>query len=117
MKAAQLPQGVVPSIWLDNADVGSVVSISISRRDAGVAARLPTGPTNSLGVSIAGRTCRAARRSLLAPRRQCVYSAGTGTKDTAAISGVYKSASGGLGVFLTVRTRAAANDREFRNGR
>jgi len=93
------------------ADVGSVASVFISRWDAAVAAKVPDGLKNQLGIAIAKRTYRAYRQLLDTPRWQRVYNAGaraqrllwasTGTKDPHASDVLYIKA---LAAPFTVNT-------------
>jgi transaldolase len=93
------------------ADVGSVASVFISRWDSAVAAKVPDGLKNQLGIAIAKRTYRAYRQLLDTPRWQRVYNAGaraqrllwasTGTKDPHASDVLYVKA---LAAPFTVNT-------------
>jgi len=72
-------------------DVASVASVFVSRWDGAVAATVPDGLRNQLGIAMAKRTYKAYRAVLSSPRWQRVYNAGgrpqrllwasTGTKD------------------------------------
>ena len=92
-------------------DVGSVVSVFISRWDASVIGKVPAALTNKLGIAIANRTYRAYRDLLGSPRWQRIYNAGarpqrllwasTGTKDPKASDVLYIKA---LAAPFTVNT-------------
>jgi len=82
-----------------NPNVGSVASVFVSRWDAAVAGKVPTGLNNQLGIAIAGRTYKAYRDLLTSSRCQRAYNAGgrpqrllwasTGTKDPKASDVLY----------------------------
>jgi|SRR5208282_1128843 len=82
-----------------NPNVGSVASVFVSRWDAAVAGKVPTGLNNQLGIAIAGRTYKAYRDLLTSSRCQRAYNVGgrpqrllwasTGTKDPKASDVLY----------------------------
>jgi transaldolase len=82
-----------------NPNVGSVASVFVSRWDAAIREKIPSGLRNQLGVAIAKRTYKAARALLTSPQWQRVYNAGarpqrllwasTGTKDPSASDILY----------------------------
>jgi transaldolase len=92
-------------------NVGSVVSVFISRWDAAVAGKVPESLSNQLGIAIAKRTYKAYRELLASPRWQRALNAGarpqrllwasTGTKDPKASDVLYIKA---LAAPLTVNT-------------
>jgi transaldolase len=92
-------------------DVGSVASVFVSRWDAAVADKVPTGLKNNLGIAIAKRAYKAYRDLLGSPRWQRSYNAGarpqrllwasTGTKDPLASDVLYIKA---LAAPFTVNT-------------
>jgi len=92
-------------------NVASVASVFISRWDAAVAGKIPTGLANQLGIAIAKRTYKACRDLLTSPRWQRSYNAGTrpqrllwastGTKDPKASDVLYVKA---LAAPFTVNT-------------
>jgi transaldolase len=94
-----------------NPQVGSVASVFISRWDAAVAAKVPEGLRNQLGIAIAKRTYQASRALLNSPRWQRICNAGahpqrllwasTGTKDPHASEVLYVKA---LAAPFTVNT-------------
>jgi len=92
-------------------EVASVASVFVSRWDSAVAATVPEGLRNQLGIAIAQRTYKAYRALLSSPRWQRVYNAGarpqrllwasTGTKDPRASDVLYIKA---LAAPFTVNT-------------
>lgn len=82
-----------------NPNIGSVASLFVSRWDTAVSARVPPELNNRLGIAIAMRTYKAARKFLSSPRWHRVYNAGafpqrllwasTGTKDPTASEILY----------------------------
>jgi len=96
-------------------DVGSVASVFVSRWDAAVSGKVPTGLQNQLGIAIANRTYQAYRELLCSPRWQRAYNAGarpqrllwasTGTKDPKASDVLYIKA---LAAPFTVNTMPEA---------
>ena len=92
-------------------NVGSVASVFVSRWDSAVAAKVPEGLRNRLGIAIVERTYAAARALLGSPRWHRVYNAGafpqrllwasTGTKDPLASDILYVKA---LAAPFTVNT-------------
>ncbi len=94
-----------------NPEVGSVVSLLISRWDSAVASKVPDKLRNQLGIAIAKRTYKAARTLFSSPRWQRVYNFGarpqrllwasTGTKDPKAPDTLYVKA---LAAPFTVNT-------------
>ena len=98
-----------------NPDVASVASVFISRWDAAVAGKVPSGLNNQLGIAVANRTYQAYRELLCSPRWQRVYNAGarpqrllwasTGTKDPKASDVLYIKA---LAAPFTVNTMPEA---------
>jgi transaldolase len=92
-------------------NVGSVVSIFVSRWDAAANELLPDALKNQLGLAIARRTYKAYRSVLSSPRWQRIYNAGgrpqrllwasTGTKDSHASDVLYVRA---LAAPFTVNT-------------
>jgi transaldolase len=81
------------------ANVGSVASVFISRWDVAVKDKVSDGLRDKLGIAIAGRTYKAYRELLAAPRWQAIVKAGynpqrllwasTGTKDPRASDVLY----------------------------
>src|SRR6266478_5988958 len=98
-----------------NPDVASVASVFVSRWDAAVTGKVPSGLNNQLGVAVANRTYQAYRELLCSPRWQRVYNAGarpqrllwasTGTKDPKASDVLYIKA---LAAPFTVNTMPEA---------
>jgi transaldolase len=98
-----------------NPAVASVASVFISRWDAAVAGKVPSGLDNQLGIAVANRTYQAYRELLCSPRWQRVYNAGarpqrllwasTGTKDPKASDVLYIKA---LAAPFTVNTMPEA---------
>ena len=98
-----------------NPDVASVASVFISRWDAAVAGKVPSGLSNQLGIAVANRTYQAYRELLCSPRWQRAYNAGarpqrllwasTGTKDPKASDVLYIK---GLAAPFTVNTMPEA---------
>src|SRR5215831_3862802 len=96
-------------------DVGSVASVFVSRWDAAVSGKVPTGLQNQLGIAVANRTYQAYRELLCSPRWQRAYNAGarpqrllwasTGTKDPRASDVLYIKA---LAAPFTVNTMPEA---------
>ncbi len=92
-------------------EVGSVASVFISRWDGAVAGKVPRTLSNKLGIAMAMRTYKAARKLLGSPRWQRIYNAGarpqrllwasTGTKDPKASDVLYIKA---LAAPFTVNT-------------
>jgi len=84
------------------ANVGSVASVFISRWDAAIKDKVPAKLQNRLGIAIASRTYKAARRLLSSSRWERIYSAGawpqrlvwasTGVKDPTAPEVLYVKA-------------------------
>jgi transaldolase len=80
-------------------NVGSVASVFVSRWDAAVSGKVPRELEHKLGIAIAMRTYREARKFLSSPRWHRIYNAGafpqrllwasTGTKDPAASDVLY----------------------------
>jgi transaldolase len=98
-----------------NPHVASVASVFVSRWDAAVADKVPSGLNNQLGIAVANRTYQAYRELLCSPRWQRVYNAGarpqrllwasTGTKDPKASDVLYIKA---LAAPFTVNTMPEA---------
>jgi transaldolase len=96
-------------------DVASVASVFVSRWDAAVSGKIPTGLQNQLGIAVANRTYKAYRDLLCSPRWQRAYNAGarpqrllwasTGTKDPKASDVLYIKA---LAAPFTVNTMPEA---------
>ena len=96
-------------------NVGSVASVFVSRWDSAVAAKVPEGLRNRLGIAIVERTYAAARALLSSPRWQRIYNEGafpqrllwasTGTKDPLASDILYVKA---LAAPFTVNTMPEA---------
>jgi len=94
-----------------NPGVASVASVFVSRWDAAVTGKVPSGLNNQLGIAVANRTYQAYRELLCSPRWQRVYNAGarpqrllwasTGTKDPKASDVLYIKA---LAAPFTVNT-------------
>jgi transaldolase len=98
-----------------NPHIASVASVFISRWDAAVAGKVPSGLNNQLGIAVANRTYQAYREVLCSPRWERVYNAGarpqrllwasTGTKDPKASDVLYVKA---LAAPFTVNTMPEA---------
>jgi transaldolase len=96
-------------------NVGSVASVFVSRWDAAVSGKVPTGLQNQLGIAVANRTYKAYRDLLGSPRWQRAFNAGarpqrllwasTGTKDPKAPDILYVKA---LAAPFTVNTMPEA---------
>src|SRR5262250_1801462 len=96
-------------------DVGSVASVFVSRWDAAVSGKVPSGLQNQLGIAVAHRTYKAYRDLLGSPRWQRAFNAGarpqrllwasTGTKDPKASDVLYIKA---LAAPFTVNTMPEA---------
>jgi transaldolase len=94
-----------------NPNVGSVASLFVSRWDVAVAAKVPEGLKNQLGIAIAKQTYKAYLGLLSSPRWMRAYNAGahpqrllwasTGTKDPGASDILYAKA---LAAPFTVNT-------------
>ena len=82
-----------------NADVGSVASLFVSRWDVAVAEKVPQALHNQLGIAVGIQTLESFWSQLASPRWQCVFNAGarpqrllfasTGTKDPKASDTLY----------------------------
>ncbi len=101
-------------------DVASVASLFVSRWDVAVAGKVPQALANRLGIAVAGRTYKAYRDLLAAPRSMCLLNAGarpqrllfasTGTKDPKASDILYVKA---LAAPFTVNTIPEATLKAF----
>ena len=103
-----------------NPNVASVASLFISRWDAAVAARVPAGLVNRLGLAIGQSAYKAYVEMMASPRWQRAFNAGarpqrllfasTGTKDPKAADTLYVQ---GLAAPLTVNTMPEGTLRAF----